>query len=331
MQFGQLKRREFITLLGGAAAAWPLAARAQAPTAVQKVGYLSDESRSSGASSFEIVAKALRELGYVEGRSIAFESRYAEEKNDLLPALAAELVRMRVNVIIAVGTPATRAAKNATNTIPVVFSRIADPIALGLVTSLARPGGNLTGVSVITPDLAAKRLELLVEVVPGIKRVGVLWDPTFPVSPLDLKEIERAAPLLKIELQPIAVQHAEELEAAVHALVGNAQALYVVPGVLFTEQRQRIAEIAIKNRLPTMAHRKELVEAGSLMSYGPSFLYMYQRAATYVDKILKGAQPSDLPVEQPTTLELVINLKTARALGLTITREFLLRADEVIE
>jgi putative tryptophan/tyrosine transport system substrate-binding protein len=166
-----MSRREFLTLLGGAAA-WPLAARAQAPTAVQKVGYLSDESRSLGAASFEIVAKALRELGYVEGRSIAFESRFAEDKNDLLPALAVELVRMRVNVIIAVGTPATRAAKNATNSIPIVFSRIADPLALGLVTSLARPGGNLTGVSVIAPDLAAKRLEMLVEVIPGIRCVA---------------------------------------------------------------------------------------------------------------------------------------------------------------
>jgi ABC-type uncharacterized transport system substrate-binding protein len=328
-----MKRREFITLLGGAAAGWPLAAGAQQQaTTVQKVGFLSDESRTLGLAAFKVIAKALGELGYVEGRNIVFESRYSEDKNNLLPGLAAELVRMRVTVIIAVGTPATRAAKNATNSIPIVFSRIADPIALGLATSLARPGGNLTGVSLITTDLAAKRLEMLTEVVPGIKRVGVLWDPTFPSAPLELKEIERAASLLNIELEPLGVQRAEELDAAMHTLVErHGQALTVVPGLLFTEQRKRVAEVAIRNGLPTMLSRREHVEAGGLMSYGPNYSDMYRRAATYVDKILKGAKPADLPIEQPTKFELVVNLKTAQALGLTISREFQLRADEVIE
>ena len=180
-----MRRREFLGVLSGAAAIWPCAARAQQPTVVQRVGYLSDESRSLGSTAVELIAKTLHGLGYVEGRNIVFESRYADGKNDLLAGLAAELVRIRVNVIVTVGTPATRAAKSATDTIPIVFSRIADPLALGLVTSLARPGGNLTGVSVITQDLAAKRLEMLVDLVPGITRVGVLWDPTFPSAHLN--------------------------------------------------------------------------------------------------------------------------------------------------
>ncbi len=327
-----MQRRDFITLLGGAVAGWPLAARAQQPTTVQRVGYLSDESRSLGLASFEIIANTLRELGYVEGRNIVFESRYADGKNDLLPGLAAELVRQRVAVIVAVGTPATLAAKNATEAIPIIFSRIADPVALGLVTSLARPTGNLTGVSVITIDLEAKRIQMLADVIPGLKRVGVLWDPTFPSAALELTEIEHAARLLNIELESIGVRRAEELEAAMYAVVGQrGQALIVVPGLLFTEQRQRIAEIAIKNRLPTMLSRREHVEAGGFMSYGPNYSDMYKRAATYVYKVLKGAKPADLPVEQPTKFELVINLKTAKGLGLTMTREFLLLADEVID
>jgi putative ABC transport system substrate-binding protein len=327
-----MQRRDFITLLGGAVAGWPLAARAQQPTTVQRVGHLSDESHSLGLASFEIIANTLRELGYVEGRNIVFESRYADGKNDLLPGLAAELVRQRVAVIVAVGTPATLAAKNATEAIPIIFSRIADPVALGLVTSLARPTGNLTGVSVITIDLEAKRIQMLADVIPGLKRVGVLWDPTFPSAALELTEIEHAARLLNIELESIGVRRAEELEAAMNAVVGQrGQALIVVPGLLFTEQRQRIAEIAIKNRLPTMLSRREHVEAGGFMSYGPNYSDMYKRAATYVYKVLKGAKPADLPVEQPTKFELVINLKTAKGLGLTMTREFLLLADEVID
>ena len=327
-----MRRREFLGVLSGAAAVWPFAARAQQPTAVHRVGFLSDESRSLGSTAAELIAKALGGLGYVQDRNIVFEGRYADGKNDLLAGHAAELVRMRVNVIVAIGTPATQAANRATNTIPIVFSRIADPLALGLVTSLARPGGNLTGVSVITQDLATKRLELLVDLIPGIKRVGVLWDPAFPSAPLELTEIEGAARLLNLEVQQSGVRHAEELEAAVKAVAEQrGQALFVVPGLVFTEQRQRVAEIAIRNRLPTMLSRREHVEAGGLVSYGTNYSDMYRRAATYVDKILKGAKPSDLPVEQPTKFELVINLKTARTLGLAVSRDFLLRADDVIE
>jgi putative ABC transport system substrate-binding protein len=309
----------------------PLAAEAQ-PTRVPRVGYLSDESGALGLSSFEPIAQGLRELGYLEGRNIVFENRYADGKTEALPGLAAELVRLKVDVIVAVGTPATRAAKNATETIPIVFTRIADPVTLGLVASLARPSGNLTGVSVLTLDLAAKWLELLTEAMPGVMRVGVFWDPTFPPAALQLREIERAARLLNIELQPVEVRAAEEFEAAGRAVVGQrTQALIVVPALLFTEQRHRLAELAVQHRLPTMWYRREQVEAGGLMSYGTNFSAMYRRAATYVDKILKGAKPADLPVEQPMKLELVINLKTAKALGLTIPPTLLFQADEVLQ
>jgi putative ABC transport system substrate-binding protein len=309
----------------------PLATEAQ-PTRVPRVGYLSDESSSLGLASFEPIVQGLRELGYLEGRTIVFENRYADSKPEVLPGLAAELVRLKVDVIVAVGTPATRAAKNATETIPIVFTRIADPVALGLVASLARPSGNLTGVSVLTLDLAAKWLELLTEAMPGARRVGVFWDPTFPPAVLQLREIERAARVLNVELQPVEVRAAEEFEAAGRAVVGQrAQALIVVPALLFTEQRYRLAELAVQHRLPTMWYRREQGEAGGLMSYGTNFSAMYRRAATYVDKILKGAKPADLPVEQPMKLELVINLKTAKALGLTIPPTLLFQADEVLQ
>ena len=223
---------------------------------------------------------------------------------------------------IALQATATRAAKNATETIPIVFTRIADPVALGLVASLAQPSGNLPGVSLIAIDLATKWLELLTEAMPGVRRVGVFWDPTFPPTVLQLREIERAARELNLELQPVAVR----------AVVGQGtQALLVVPALLFTEQRHRLAALAVTHRLPTMLSRREHVEAGGLMSYGTNYSAIYRRAATYVDKILKGAKPADLPGEQPTKFELVINLKTAKALGITIPPTLLFRADEVIQ
>jgi putative tryptophan/tyrosine transport system substrate-binding protein len=328
-----VKRRAFITLVGGAAAVLPLAAWAQQrPAAAQRVGFLSDESPSLGQASFEVIAKELGEVGYVQGRNIGFETRYADGNDGLLPGLAAELVRIGVDVIVAVGTPATRAAKGATGAIPIVFTRIADPLALGLVTNLARPGANLTGVSVVTRDLAAKRLDLLVEMIPGIKQIGALWDATFPSAIIELNEIEHAAPLLRINLRPLGVRRAEELEPAMRAMADQGtQALTVIPGLLFTEQQKRVAEIAIRNRLPTMLSRREHVEAGGLMSYGTNYSDMYRRAAAYVDKVLKGTKPGDLPVEQPTRFELVINLKTAKALDLDVPWFLQQRADEVIE
>jgi putative ABC transport system substrate-binding protein len=328
-----LKRRtiRLIAVLAFGFLATPLAVEAQ-PTKVPRVGYLSDESASLGVASFEPIAQGLRDLGYLEGRNIVFEHRYADGKTEALPGLAAELVRLKVDVLIAVGTSATRAAKNATETIPIVFTRIADPVALGLVASLAQPSGNLTGVSVLTLDLAAKWLELLTEAIPGVRRVGVFWDPTFPPAALQLREIEQAARVLNLELQPVEVRAAEAFEAAVRTVVGQGtQVLLVVPALLFTEQRHHLAALAVQHRLLTMLYRREQVEAGGLMSYGTNFSAMYQRAATYVDKILKGAKPADLPVEQPMKLELVINLKTAQALGLTIPPLLLFQADEVIQ
>jgi putative ABC transport system substrate-binding protein len=325
-----MDRRAFIAGTLGLLAA-PLAVGAQPTGKVPRVGYLSDESSSLGLASFGPIAQELRELGYLEGRNVVFENRYANGKIAVLPGLAAELVRLKVDVIVAVGTSATRAAQNATGTVPIVFVRIADPVALGLVASLARPGGNLTGVSVMSPDLEAKRLEMLAEVIPGAKRVGVLWDPTFPTAALELKAIERAARLLNVELQPFGVRAAEELEAVLAAVGQRVQALMVVPALLFTEQQRRIAALAVKNRLPTVLSRREQVRAGGLMSYGTNYSDTYRRAASYINKILKCAKPADLPVEQPTKFELVINLRTAKALGLTIPPSVLARADELIQ
>ena len=309
----------------------PLAVRAQQPTKVPRVGYLSDESSSLGFASFEPVAQGLRDLGYLEGHTIVFEHRYAEGKTESLPALAA-LVRLKVDVIVAVGTPATRAAKNATDTIPIVFTRIADPVALGLVASLAQPSSNLTGVSISSPDLNARRLEILTEVVPGDRRVGVVWDPTFPPASLELREIERAAHVLHVALHPVEVRAAEELEAAMRTVVGQGvHALLVVPALRFTEQRHRLAALAVQHRLPTMLSRREHVEAGGLMSYGTNFAAMYRRAATYVDKILKGAKPADLPVEQAHEVRVGPQPQDREGTRDHDAPSLLLLADEVIQ
>jgi putative ABC transport system substrate-binding protein len=313
-----------------------LAAAAQPAGKVARVGLLLDESPSlsTGSSSettAETLSKALRDLGWVEGQTLTFERRYAAGKNEILPGLAAELVRLKVDTIVAIGTVAARAAKNATETIPIVFARVADPVGFGLVQSLARPGGNVTGVSIVIIDLSAKRLELLREAMPGLARVGALWDPSHPTAAPELQQIEGAARSLGMEMQPVGVQRPEEFEGALLAMTRQrAGALIVVSGVPFTEHRHRLADLATTARLPMMAYRREIVEAGGLMSYGTNIRDMYRRAATYVDKILKGATPADLPVEQPTKFELIINLKTAKALGLTIPPTLLFQADEVI-
>jgi putative ABC transport system substrate-binding protein len=326
-----LKRRDLL-ILGGGAIALPLAARAQQTTRVPRVGILSDEDSSLGATTFEAFAKGLRDLGYVEGRNVAFERRYAAGKDEALSGLAAELVRLQPNVILAVGTPAARAAKTATETIPIVFARIADPIGLGLVRSLARPGGNLTGVSLLALDIAAKWLDLLRLTVPDAKRVGVLWYANFPPASLQLGEIEEAARSLNLEIVPAGIRGLDDFEPAILAMVTQrAAAIIVVPGPIFAEHPRRIADLTAKAGLPAMFGRREQVAAGGLMSYGTNYPEMFRRAATYVDKILKGATPADIPVEQPTKFELVVNLKTAKALGLTVPQLILARADEVIE
>ena len=272
------------------------------------------------------------DLGWVDGQNIAFEQRHADQKFEHLPSLAAELVTVRPDVILAVGSPAARAAKSATQTVPIVFARIGDPIGIGLVPELARPGGNLTGVSILTREVESKRLELLVTVVPNASRVGVLWNPGFASSRPELSEIEAAARILNLKLVPAEVRGAEDFEPALRAIVDQgAAAIVFVGGTIFLQHWQRLADPLLKTRLPTMFVRREFVEAGGLMSFGKDYPKMYRRAAAYVDKILKGAKPADLPVEQPTHFELVINMKTANALGITIPPMILARADEVIE
>jgi putative ABC transport system substrate-binding protein len=328
----RIGRTKLILALALGLFAWPLSADAQQPTRIPRVGVLSDEGSSLAAKTLEPFAQGLRDLGYVEGQNITFERRYAEEKNEILPGLAAELARLQPEVILAIGTPAARAAKIATQTIPIVFARISDPIGAGLVATLARPGGNLTGLSVQTRELAAKLLELLIMAVPEAKHVGVLWDPSFlPSGPL-LKEVEGAARSMNLQLVPGEVRRPEDFEPALRAMVEqSAGALIVLPAPIFAAHLQRIADLTVKARLPAMFYRREQVEAGGLMSYGTNFPDMYRRAAAYVDKILKGAKPADVPVEQPTRFELVINLKTASVLGLTLPLTLLGRADEVIE
>ena len=307
-------------------------AGAQQPAQVARVGVLSDWSPSLTTKSVEPFVQGLRDLGYVEGQNITFERRSAAEKYETLPSLAAELVRLQPDVILAIGTGAARAAKAATSMIPVVFARTGDPVGSGLVLSLARPGGNLIGLSGQMVETGAKRLDLLITAVPDAKRVSILWDSDSPSGASEVKEIEQGARSLNIEIVPVDVRSSDDFDAAEEAIKArSANALIVVAGVIFAEHAQRLAELAAKVGLPTMGFSKLFAEAGGLMSYGNDLAEMYRRAAAYVDKILKGAKPADLPVEQPTRFELVINLNTAMALGLTIPRTLLGLADEVIE
>ena len=312
--------------------AWSFSAGAQQPQKVPLIGILSDESPSLGAKSLEPFAHGLRDLGWAEGQNVTIERRYATGSDDKLASLAEELVRLQPDVILAVGTLAARAVKRVTQTIPIVFTRTSDPIGSGLAVSLARPGGNLTGLSDQMVETGAKRLELLTTAAPGVKRVGVLWDPSFPAAGPELAEVERAAQSLDTEVIPMEVRGAESLEAAFRAMAEqHAGALMVLPGTVFTENWQRIADLTAKVRLAAMAPSRRFVDAGGLISYGPNWVYTYRRAAAYVDKILNGAKPADIPIEQPTKFELVINLNTAKALGLTLPYTLLGRADEVIE
>ena len=266
-----------------------------------------------------------------KGQNLAIEYRYDEGKHDRLPALAAELVGLKLDVIVAIGTPAALAAKGATKTIPIVFTRIGDPLVVGLVPNLARPGGNLTGVMLLTYALSAKRLQLLREAVPGVTHIGVLWNPTFPPAGIELKEIEGVARSSGLRLQSVAVRRSEEFEGALQTMTReHVGALTVLTDTMFTEQRKRLVALVAKSQLPAIFVRSELVDAGGLMSYGTNYPDVHRQAARYVDKILKGARPGDLPVERPTTFELVINLKIAETLGLELPQSLLVRADRVI-
>ena len=323
-----MKRREFITLLGGAAA-WPLAARAQQP-ATPTIGYLGSGTPATQGQLVAVFVQRLRELGWIEGRTIAIEYRWADGRFERFAEIAAEFVRLKVDVILTSG-PAVFAAKQATSIIPIVFATVADPLSTGLVDSLARPGGNVTGLSLTSPELAGKRLELLREVVPGLRQLAIMANGDYPPGMRELEEVETAARALGIETIALKIRQAADIAPAFEALKGRAEALYVVGDSLTAANQVRISSFALATRLPTMNPNRERLEAGGLMSYGPNFPSHYRRSADLVDKILRGAKPADIPVEQPTKFDLVINLTTARAIGLKIPEAILLRADELIE
>jgi putative ABC transport system substrate-binding protein len=306
-------------------------AEAQQPTKIPRIGYLSP-SFPSTAGRREALRQGLRELGYVEGKNVVIEWRFAEDKADRLAGLAAELVRLKVEVIVTSGPAATRAAKEATSTIPIVMAQDTDPVGNGFVASLARPGGNITGLATLAPEIGGKRLELLKEIVPKLSRVAVLGTSTQPGSAQQLKEVERAAGALGVKLQYLDVLDPKDIEIAFReAGKGRADVVLTLTSPILISHRAQLADLAVKNRLPAMYAQPEYVEDGGLMTYGVNLNDLFRRAATYVDKILKGAKPADLPVEQPKKFELVINLKTAKQIGLTIPPTVLARADRVIK
>jgi putative ABC transport system substrate-binding protein len=325
-------RRQFLATLGAGSMAIALGARAQTQSRIRRIGYLATADPAATRGLREALREGLRERGYVEGQNIAIEYRWTEGTIERLAELAAELVRLNVDLIFAWATPAALAAKQATSTLPIVFVGVSDPVASGLVASLARPGGNVTGVSNIAGDLMGKLVELLVQVVPGFSRFAALGNGSNVATAVLLRETETAARSLGLQLQVVDIRAPEDFESA-FATISRARVMGVVimPDPIFISQRQRIADLAIKNRLPTLFARRENAEAGGLISYGPSLPDQFRHATSYVDRIFKGAKPAELPVQGPIKFELVINLKTAKALGLTIPQSLLLRADEVIQ
>ena len=310
----------------------PFPAGAQQPAKVPRIGLLLAGSTASVGPFVDAFRQGLRGLGYVEGQNIAIEERWAHGKPERLPDLAAELVRLKVDVILASNPQAIQAAQQATGTIPIVMAIIVDPIATGFVASLARPGGNITGLSNMAPELVGKQLEMLKEVVPKVSRLALLWNPANAGNAPQLREAEVAARALGVRLQPLEARDPKEIDSAFAAMTRErAGALIVLVDVMLSDHRTRIADLAAKRRLPTVSGVREFAEAGALMSYGSNLPDQFRRAATFVDKILKGAKPADLPVEQPTRSELVINMKTAKALGLTFPQSILIRVDQVIQ
>jgi putative tryptophan/tyrosine transport system substrate-binding protein len=325
-----MQRREFITLLGCAAAAWPLTARAQQPK-IPTIGFLGANSASAQTQWTAALVKRLRELDWVEGRTVSIEYRWAEGHSDRYTEIAAEFVRLKVNVIVTAGNEAAIAAKQVTSVIPIVFAVAGDPVGTHLVASLARPGGNVTGLSLQFTDLAGKRLELFREVIPRLRRLAIMANVSSHAAVLEMHEIQTTARTLGLEVSTIEIRRAEDIAPAIEALKGRADALYICGDPLLNTNRIRLNTLAVAARLPTMHPFREHVEAGGLMSYGANFPDLFRRAGDYVDKILHGAKPADIPVEQPTKFDLVINLTTAKALGLTVPPSVIARADEVIE
>jgi putative tryptophan/tyrosine transport system substrate-binding protein len=326
-----VKRREFITLLGGAAAAWPVAARAQQPGKLPTIGYLGGGGSINQRTWVDAFVQRLRELGWIEGRTVAIEYRWAGGRSERAAEIAAEFDRRNIDVIVTSGTGMVLAAKQATSVIPIVFAAAGDPVGSGLVGSLARPGGNVTGLSVQAADLAGKRLEILREVVPGLRRLAIMGRTGNPTDVTQRDEAQAAAHTLGLEVVSAEIRRAEDIAPTFDALKGRADALYVFGDPLMATHGIRINTLAQGARLPTIYNYREFVAAGGLMSYGPNFPDLFRRAADYVDKILRGAKPADIPVEQPTKFDLIINITTAKALGLEVPPSLLARADEVIE
>jgi putative tryptophan/tyrosine transport system substrate-binding protein len=325
-----VRRREFITFLGGAAA-WPMAAQAQQAGKVPTIGFLGVSTPAGQAHMVAALVQRLRELGWIEGRTIAIEYRWAEGRQERYGEIVAEFVRLKVDAILTQGTQAAMAAKQATSVIPIVAAVVGDPVGSGLIASLARPGGNVTGLSVVSPDMAAKRLELFHEAVPGFRRLAILFDDGSPVNIEETRQVEAAAGKLGLEAFPIAIRRAEDIAPAFDEFKDRADVLYVVANPLILSNMIRINILAAGARLPTSYIAREYVQAGGLLAYGPSFADIYRRAGDFFDKILRGTKPGDIPVEQPTRFDLVINLTTAKALGITIPPLLLARATEVIE
>jgi putative ABC transport system substrate-binding protein len=331
MAFDRLTRRVVVSLLG-VAVAWPHALRAQQGANVPRVGFMGNSTEALEANLVGPFREGLRELGYQEGRNIVVEYRWAEGNYERFAALIAELLAAKVDVIVTAGTPAAIAVKKATTTVPLVMVAVGDPVGTGLVPSLARPGGNLTGLSSIAPDLEGKRMELLREVVPKLAHLGVFYNPANPFHTVSMRNARTAAEALRIKLLPLTVRASQDLDGAFAAILREKpDALLVLADRVYLHERKRMMDFSAQHRLPTANAHKEMVEAGGLMSYGPSYEDMHRRAADYVDKILKGAKPGDLPIQQPTKFDLKLNLNTAKALGIDVPPSLLARADEVIE
>jgi putative ABC transport system substrate-binding protein len=327
-----MRRREFIKLLGGAAATWPLFARAQMQRKMARIGYLGAGIKNVTPNPRDAFLQGLRDLGYVEGQNFLLVDRYADGQQERLPKLAAELVRLEVDIIMAPTSGSAKAAKDATGTIPIVMAASGDPVGLGLVASLARPGGNLTGPSMMTTELVGKRMQLLKEVVPGLVRVAVLTNSVNAVHAIFWRETEPAARELGLELQPVEARVPEDFEVAfATATRDKARALIALDDALTYNYRDRVVALAAASRLPALYGYREFPDVGGLMSYGANLASHYRHAAKYVDKILRGARPGDIPVEQPTKFDLILNLKAAKALGLELSPSLLARVDEVIE
>jgi putative tryptophan/tyrosine transport system substrate-binding protein len=325
-----VRRRAFITFLGGAVA-WPIAARAQQPGKLPTIGFMGGATALAGSQWAAAFSQRLRELGWIENRTVAIEYRWGEGRDERFAEIAAEFIRLKVDVIVTYGTPSAIAAKKTTAVIPIVIAGAGDLVGTGLVASLARPGGNVTGLSIQGPDSAGKRIEMLREILPSLRRVAILANIANPTSMLEMGEAHAAARTIGLDVVKSEIRRAEDIAPVFEALKGHADALYVCPDSLLSTNRIRINTLALGARLPTVHSFREFVEAGGLMSYGPNQPDMHRRAADFVDKILRGAKPADIPVEQPTKFDFIINLTTAKTLGLEIPAALLARADEVIE